>query len=142
MKRRNTDGFTLIEIVVVLIIVGILATIALPSLFSNVSKSRAVEAMGVIGSYRALVEGCIIKYAGSNNSACSSANLGNPASSPNFTYALTAPRNATDTGYRIVARGRNALRSTDTITVTRASAVWPAIGAISCVGASALAGGC
>ena len=142
-KFNNNSGFTLIEIIVVLIIVGILAAIALPNLFSNVSKSRAEEALGTIGSYRPTVEACIVKSAGVADSAtCTSLLLGAPTASTNFTYALTAPASATDTGYAIVATGTGALAATDTITVTRAAAAWPATGAITCVGAGKLLGAC
>ncbi|MDH4458572.1 MAG: prepilin-type N-terminal cleavage/methylation domain-containing protein [Nevskia sp.] len=40
MNRRHTNGFTLVEMMVVLVVVGILAAIALPSYQSSVRKSR------------------------------------------------------------------------------------------------------
>jgi len=145
MKKFNriNSGFTLIEVIVVLIIVGILAAIALPNLFSNVTQSRAQEALGIIGTYRPTVEACIVKSAGvADSTDCTAALLGNPTASANFTYALTAPASATDTGYSVVASGQAALAAGDTITVTRAAAAWPNLGAITCVGAGKLLGAC
>jgi type IV pilus assembly protein PilA len=143
MKRfNNKRGFTLIEIIVVLIIVGILAAIALPNLFSNVAKSRAEEALGTIGSYRPLIESCIVKQGGANDQNCNVANVGNPLSTTNFTYALTPPSGATDTGYTVTSTGQGALTNTDTLTVTRAASVWPAVGAVSCASAGTLKGAC
>ena len=139
---NKRSGFTLIEIVVVLIIVGILAAIALPNLYQNVTRSRSHEALASITSYRNAMEGCIYAHPAATNT-CTDAFLANarPATT-NFTYAFTAPANATDTGYAITATGRVALAGTDTIAVTRAAAVFPATGAVTCVGNGALVGVC
>ena len=42
MKKQN--GFTLIEVIVVLVILGILASIVAPNVIGNVDKSRVVKA--------------------------------------------------------------------------------------------------
>lgn len=42
-KKKNNKGFTLVELLVVIAIIGILAVVALPSLFSNIQKSKAAE---------------------------------------------------------------------------------------------------
>lgn len=55
---QNKSGFTLIEIIVVLIIVGVLAAIALPNLFSNIERSKAHEAIAALSSLRQQIEGC------------------------------------------------------------------------------------
>ena len=139
----NKSGFTLIEIIVVLIIVGILASVALPNLFSNVAKSRAEEALGNIASFRPEVEGCIFKQGGVSDNACNSANLGLPTQSANFTYTLTAPATVNDTGYTIVAIGIGALSSSDQITMNRVAASWPNVStSISCVAGGKLQGAC
>ncbi|MEZ4368631.1 MAG: prepilin-type N-terminal cleavage/methylation domain-containing protein [Kofleriaceae bacterium] len=41
MPRKDEDGFTLIEVVVVIAIVGILAMVAIPAFFSESSKVKA-----------------------------------------------------------------------------------------------------
>jgi type IV pilus assembly protein PilE len=61
MKKRRHEmqharGFTLIEILVTVVIVGILATIALPSYNDYVIRARFAEAMGNLGDLRVKME--------------------------------------------------------------------------------------
>lgn len=58
MKSSN-KGFTLIEIIVVLIILGVLVMIAVPAYFNWVQRSQSAEAMISIGSIKAQFLSCI-----------------------------------------------------------------------------------
>lgn len=78
----NNKGFTLIEIIVVLIILGGLATLAMSSYFSWIKRSYATEALTSLRDYKNRMVACIqVHPAG----PCS---IGS-ASSDNFTYVST-----------------------------------------------------
>ena len=112
---KNKSGFTLLEIIIVIIIVGVLASLALPRFFSTVEFSRSTEALTSFTAIRQSIERCYLQRSGNYN-GCTFANnaldLENPATSPNshFTYTITGTGGAGNpdaTSYRITAN-RNA----------------------------------
>lgn len=92
MRKTNRSGFTLLEIIVVIIIVGVLASLALPRFFSTVEYSKATEAMQTLGIVRQSIERCYLTtstYAAPCDNF-NSLDVENPSNSPNnhFTYAI------------------------------------------------------
>lgn len=57
---RRVPGVTLIELVIVIIIVGVLASLALPRFFLMIERSRAAEAITNIGVIRQAMERCYV----------------------------------------------------------------------------------
>src|SRR3982750_135192 len=60
MKRSMQKGFTLIELMIVVPIIGILAAIALPQYQTYVAKSQVARVMGETGNLKTVVENCLL----------------------------------------------------------------------------------
>lgn len=98
--HRRSRGFTLIEMVIVLTIAAILASVAVPAYQDQMRASRRTEARETIMSIQAAQE----RWRSSNTSyAATPAELAQPAATDNYTYALSA---SSATGYRLVATAR------------------------------------
>ncbi len=58
MKYHHRSGFTLIEIIIVIIILGILAAVALPQITKNLETAKAAEAINMLGAAAKSVSDC------------------------------------------------------------------------------------
>lgn len=112
MNRKNKKGFTLLEIIIVIIIIGVLAGLALPRLLNTVGQAYSTEAFSAIATIRSAMDRCHLKRGGNYGNCEDWANLDieNPENSPgaHFTfsigggdsvgYTITATRNTVDDG--------------------------------------------
>lgn len=112
MKLHNKSGFTLLEIIIVIIIIGVLASLALPRLFSTVEYSRSTEALASIATIRSSLERCYLQHGTYNDSTTpctlvtggtNNLDIPDPNGSPNahFEYRVTVEG---DGDYTVLAR--------------------------------------
>ena len=110
--KQNKSGFTLLEIIIVIIIVGVLASLALPRFFATVEFSKSTEALNALATLRQSMERCYLA-SGGTYVGCAVANLDveDPALSPGarFTYVASGQ---VATGYTLLAT-RNAVDGGD-----------------------------
>ena len=110
-RLKQRGGFTLLEIIIVIIIIGVLASLALPRFFKTVEFSRATEALTHLSNIRQSMNRCYLPE--NSYTKCTDfpfIDVENPGTLPgsHFTYAIggvdathftvTATRNATDNG--------------------------------------------
>lgn len=60
-SKRAQKGFTLIELMILVAIIGILAAIAMPLYQMYVSKAQVSRVIGELSALRSLAEGCLIE---------------------------------------------------------------------------------
>jgi type IV pilus assembly protein PilA len=58
--KKAQQGFTLIELMIVVAIIGILAAVAIPQYQNYIAKSQVSRVMGEVGSLRTAVETCLM----------------------------------------------------------------------------------
>jgi prepilin-type N-terminal cleavage/methylation domain-containing protein len=109
-KKRNQKGFTMIELMVVVVIVGILAAIAIPIYGKYVKQARTTEATGRMGEMITAAKAWAQEKGTWPTQQEFSQGLGilDPTETPNFTYAITGGGGADpNSAFQITATGRD-----------------------------------
>lgn len=124
MSKEKNSGFTLIELMITIAIVGILAAVAMPMYSDYVRRGKVPEATSALAAMRIQME----QYYQDNRNYGTDPNCGVAAlTSENFTYECEL--GATDQSYTVTATG-SAARGTDSMTYTinqagtRTSTAW------------------
>jgi type IV pilus assembly protein PilE len=103
---RRHQGFTLIEVMIVVAIVAILAAVAIPSYTEYIQRSRIIESTSTLASMRVKME----QYFQDNRSYVGACTAGTVAPTPIatqfFTYGCPGPTNTT---YLVTATGIGAM---------------------------------
>lgn len=140
MLRKNRSAFTLIEIIVTIVIVGVLVGFALPNMWSNVKRQQGQEAINTMTMMRSSMEACAIAnnndLDGGNCDTWSNLNMSNP-STTKFTYTWEAnDNNGTAVDWATGSYAMKAVSSDGEIWMIKNA------GAMSCVATGAYQGLC
>lgn len=105
--RARQCGFTLVELMIAVVVIGVLASIAYPSFMSAIRKSRRAEAIGALNQLQQAQErfrANNLQYTASLSSPPTGTppGLGLPSTTPGGYYAI-AIGSASATGYEATA---------------------------------------
>lgn len=100
--QRKSNGFTLIELVIAMVIIAIITAVAIPSYRYYTLKAKRSDAMNTLSSDQSTLERCYAQFLAYNSSTCSLAAASFPQTSLKGYYVITAPT-LTATSYQLVA---------------------------------------
>ena len=126
LKKQNKKGFTLMEIIIVIIIVGVLASLALPKFFNTIDYSKSTEALTALGVVKRAIDLCGMQAnnADPDYSSCSTfpaVGVDDPGTAvgASFAYSMSA---TSATKYVVTAKFTADTGSTIAITFDEAAA--------------------
>jgi type IV pilus assembly protein PilA len=88
-KDKDNEGFTLIELVIVFILIGILSAIALPSFLNQAAKAQQSEAKTYVGAVNRAQQAYRMENTAFANDL-ETLEIGIPNSTNNYTYNIVA----------------------------------------------------
>ncbi|MFH1359588.1 MAG: prepilin-type N-terminal cleavage/methylation domain-containing protein [Candidatus Omnitrophota bacterium] len=117
---KGNKGFTLLEIIIVIIIVGVLAGLAVPRFFRTVEYSRGMEALSNLGTLRQSINRCYLQNPTAANWATNcilwtDLDVENPNTPTNAMFTYTFAIVGGTPGQFTITATRNG--STDVITI-------------------------
>lgn len=123
-RKSNQKGFTMVELMVVVVIVGVLAAVAVPLYGKYVKNARVSEATAKIGELVTASKAWAVENSNASGTPIwpsGSGGLVDLTASPNFTYAISSGggANATTTSFTLTATGRSGTKMSGvTVAVT------------------------
>lgn len=103
--KRRTSGFTLLELMIVVVVVGIIAAIAYPNYQDQVRKTRRADGKSALLNTAQALERCYTRFAAYNNAGCG---VAFPIASPEGYYSITAVGGVTAAAFTLAAAPQGA----------------------------------